>query len=127
MKPRSLLRFALWSSASALVPALFLVPVAAPRGDLVLLSGLVGWCLTAVAGVAGGLWVVSRHGAPGAAFIVAVGVCMMSRLVLFVAGPVLAASLGAEAVLACVVGLFAGYIPTQTVEVIWIARGKANA
>jgi hypothetical protein len=48
---------------------------------------------------------------------------MMSRLVLFVAGPLVAAPLGVDAVLACIVGLFAGYIPTQTVEVIWIARG----
>jgi hypothetical protein len=113
----------LWSGASALVPAVALLPVAAYRGRLVLLSGLVGWCLTALAGVAGGLWVVSRHGTPGAAFLVALGVCMMSRLVLFVAGPLVAAPLGVDAVLACIVGLFAGYIPTQTVEVIWIARG----
>jgi len=117
----------MFSLGSALIPAVLLLPVAAPRGGLVLVAGLAGWLATALAGVAGGLWVVTAHGTRGAGFLVAVGVCMMSRLVLFVAGPFAAASLGVEAALGCVVGLFAGYIPTQTVEVIWIARGKARA
>ncbi len=127
MKDLTTSRFLLISVSSALIAAVLLLPVAVPHGGLVLVSGLAGWLATALAGVAGGAWVVSVHGKPGVGFLVALGVCMMSRLVLFVAGPFAAASLGVEAALACVVGLFAGYIPTQTIEVIWIARPKAKA
>lgn len=122
MKQRAALRFALWSGASGLIVALALIPLALARGQLVVQSGLVGWLLTSVAGVGGGAWVISRHGRPGVGFVAALGVCMLARLILFVAGPFAAAPLGAEAVGACVVGLFAGYLPAQATEVIWLAR-----
>ena len=126
MRQRTALRFALWSGASALIAALLLVPVAATWGTAVVGWSLLGWLVTAVAGVAGGAWIVSKHGSKGSGFLVALGVCMLARLILFVAGPFAAAPRGVEATLACVVGLFAGYLPTQATEVIWIARKTAR-
>ena len=128
MRQRTAMRFVLWSSASALVAALLVVPLAAaiwgwPGAGW----SLLGWLVTAVAGVAGGSWLLSRHGTHGAGFLVAVGVCMLARLVLFVAGPFAVAPRVMEAALACLVGLFAGYVPTQATEVIWIARKTARA
>jgi hypothetical protein len=120
------LRFALWSGVSALIAALLLVPLAASWGGSVVRWSLLGWLVTAVAGVAGGIWLISQHGTRGSGFLVALGVCMLARLILFVVGPIVAAPRGMEAALACVVGLFAGYVPTQATEVIWIARHRAN-
>jgi hypothetical protein len=122
------MRFVLWSGASALGAALIAVPLAAVAwGWPAARWSLLGWLLTALAGVAGGLWLATRHGTRGTGFLVAVGVCMLARLILFVAGPIAVAPRGVEAALACVVGLFAGYVPTQAAEVIWIARRTARA
>jgi hypothetical protein len=127
MKRRDVLRFALWSGVSGLIVALLLTPLALGRGTLAVQWGLVGWFLTTLAGVGGGAWVVSQHGRSGVGFVLALGVCMLSRLILFVAGPFAAAPLGTEAVWACVVGLFAGYLPAQATEVIWFARSTIRA
>jgi hypothetical protein len=127
MKRRDVLRFALWSGGSGLIVALLLMPLALGRGELAVQWGLLGWLLTTVAGVGGGVWVVAQHGGSGVGFLLALGVCMLTRLILFVAGPFAAASLGAEAVWACVVGLFAGYLPAQATELIWFARSTSRA
>jgi hypothetical protein len=121
------MRFALWSGASALTGLLLLLPVALPRDGVVLGWGLTGWLLTAAFGVAGGAWAVSRHGRPGNGFLMALGVCMLARLFLFVAGPLAASPLGMEAVWALLAGLFAGYLPSQAAEVIWFARATQRA
>ena len=52
MRERTVLRFALWSGASALIAALLLLPVAASWGGTVVRWSLLGWLVTAVAGVA---------------------------------------------------------------------------
>jgi hypothetical protein len=127
VKQRAALRFAAWSGASALIVALALVPLALSRGDVVVRWGLIGWLVTAAAGVGGGAWLISKHGTPGPGFLVALGVCMLARLILFVAGPLAASPLGTEAVWACVIGLFAGYLPAQATEVIWFARATARS
>jgi hypothetical protein len=104
-----------------------LLPVAASWGGTVVRWSLLGWLLTTLAGGAGGAWLISQHGTPGKGFLVAWGVCMLSRLILFVAGPLTLAPRGMDVALACLVGLFAGYVPTQTVEVVWFARKTARA
>jgi hypothetical protein len=124
---RTALRFARWSGASALIAALLLVPVAALWGGAAVRWSLLGWLVTALAGVAGGTWLVSKHGARGQGFLIALGVCMLARLILFVAAPFAVAPHGAEAAVACIGGLFAGYLPTQATEIIWIARRTARA
>jgi hypothetical protein len=121
------LRFALWSAASVLIVALLMVPLALSQEEVVVRSGLIGWMLTAAAGVGGGAWAVSKHGTPGSGFLVALGVCMLARLILFVAGPLAAAPLGMKAVWACVAGLFAGYLPAQATEVIWFAKATSKS
>lgn len=121
------MRFARWSGASALIAALLMVPLAASWGGTVVRWSLLGWLVTALAGVAGGTWLISKHGTRGPGFLVALGVCMLARLILFVAAPFAVAQHGAEAAVACIVGLFAGYLPTQATEVIWIARSTARA
>jgi len=126
MKRRDVLRFALWSGASGLIVALLLVPLALGQGEMAVQWGLLGWLLTMLAGVGGGAWAVSQHGRSGVGFLLALGVCMLARLIIFVAGPFVAAPLGTEAVWACVVGLFAGYLPAQATEMIWFARSTAR-
>jgi hypothetical protein len=122
------MRFALWSGASAVAGALVALPLAgATWGWPGVHWSLLGWLVTTLAGVAGGIWLLTRHGSHGSGFLVAVGVCMLARLIVFVAGPLAVASRGRGAALACVVGLFAGYVPTQATEVIWIARKTARA
>jgi hypothetical protein len=121
------MRFARWSGASAMIAALLLVPLAASWGGPVVRWSLLGWLVTTLFGVAGGTWLVSKHGTRGPGFLVALGVCMLARLIVFVAAPFAVASHGAEAAVACIVGLFAGYLPTQATEVIWIARSTARA
>jgi len=127
VKERTALRYALWSGASALTVALLLTPVAWSRGAQVVGWGLFGWLLTSLAGVFGGMWIVAKHGRRGRGFLVALGVCMLARLVLFVAGPLAVATRGTDVMLACLAGLFAGYLPTQATEIVWFARKAARA
>ena len=81
-----------------------------------------GWLLAALATVGGGLWLIARHGRPGNGFLAALATSIGVRLVLFLAWPLAAAADGPRAVTAAVVGLFAGYVPAQAVEVLWFAR-----
>jgi len=120
-------RYALASGAGALVAGLVVLFVAAPRGQVTLAAGLAAWLVTSLAGVAGGAWLVFRHGRPDSGFPLALAACMGLRLILFVAGPLAAAPLGSEAVWAVLGGLFAGYLPPQATEVLWFARGGASA
>lgn len=127
MTERGPLHFAVWSGASTLAVGVLLVAAAAWRGDVAVRWSLLGWILTTVAGVGGGAWIVSRHGTRGAGFLGALVVCMIARVIFFVAGPFAAAPVGAEAVGAVLVGLFAGYVPAQAVEIIWFAKNTPGS
>ena len=98
-----------------------------PGGGLVAVGwGLTGWAITAWIGVVGGVWLVARHGEPGPAFLIAMGTCMLSRLLLAVVGAVLAATLGgAGAVYPYVAELAAGFLPVQILETGWFMRRAA--
>ena len=74
-----------------LAVALLLAPLALSQSEATVQWGLGGWLLTTIAGVGGGAWLVSRHGRPGTSFLLALAVCILLRLILFIAGPVAAA------------------------------------
>jgi hypothetical protein len=114
--------FALRSGASELLAGVALLAWAASRGAPAPGWALGGWLLTALAGVGGGLWLIARHGRTGNGFLAALATCIVLRLVLFLVWPLAASADGPQAVTAAVAGLFAGYLPAQTIEVLWFAR-----
>jgi len=115
-------RFVAWSGATALAAGLVLLPFLAPRGSQILLSGLLGWLAMSVVGVAGGWWLVARHGSAAAAFLRAMGICMLARLVVAAAGAFGARAVGAAPAYAYLAGLAAGYLPVQALEMVWFLR-----
>jgi len=108
---RASLRFARSAAALALVAGL------ATCGGLVLLRGAgLAWC------VAGGSWMAAGHGRAGATFVLALGVCILARLVALTVGVLLVMRRDPEAFWPFVVGFAAGYGPIQVFESIWFAR-----
>lgn len=106
----------------ALAAALALLAFAVPRGGPAVGWSLIGWLIMTLAGSLGGAWTVSQHGRPGSGFLVAVGICMLSRLVLGAAGVAAAAGAGTAAVWALLAGLAVTYVPLQVFEMIWFLR-----
>ena len=111
----------------ALSAGLLVGGVAASRGATALAWVLTGWGVMAVAGVAGGAWAVSRHGRPGAGFLVAVGACMLTRLFAGSAAAVAAASVGMQAVWALLAGAGVTYVVLQVFELSWFLRHPVGA
>jgi hypothetical protein len=116
------LRFAILGGAIVLASGFALLPQALSRGDDTLRWGALGWSIMAVTGLAGGVWMLRKHGGKGAGFLVALGTCMLARLFASVAGAAGAAMGGMEAVWPYVVGLAAGYLPLQLFELYWFIR-----
>lgn len=116
------MRYSLWSGSFATASALILLPFGLPRGTGAVLWGLLGWMATGVVGVAGGAFMVSRHGTSGPGFLMILGVCMLLRLLLSAVGAVAAVGEGMQAVWPYLIGLVAGFIPVQIVEIVWFLR-----
>jgi len=114
-------KFALLCGAVALGAASLALPLALGRGPSVLAWACGGWLAMAVVGTAGGAWLVASHGAP--TFLPALGVCILTRLVVLVSGAFLAASQGRTAVGAYLAGLLVGFAPTQVFEIVWFVNG----
>jgi hypothetical protein len=119
-------RYALVAGVVALAMALPLVAGSLRFGPVALRFALAGWAVTALAGIAGGAWLVARHGANGTAFFVALASGMLARLVLAAVGAGIAAMRGTEAVFAYAVGLLAGFLPLQVFEMVWFQRRTAS-
>jgi hypothetical protein len=119
-------RYALVAATVALATALPLVAGTARFGPVALRFALAGWALMALAAIAGGAWLVARHGLTGSAFFVALASCMLARLILAAVGAGIAAMRGTEAVFAYAVGLVAGYVPLQVFEMVWFQRRTAS-
>jgi hypothetical protein len=81
-----------------------------------------GWALMAVGHVAGGAWMVARHGSAGSAFLVAMGSSMFLRFTLAVAGAVAAWFAGESAAFAYVAGLGLGFVPLQVLDSVWFLK-----
>ena len=122
MKASGAVTFGLIGGAIALASAAALLPLAIAQGAMALQWGLSGWLVMAVTGIAGGTWMVHKHGRQGSGFIVALGTCMLARLFASAGGAFGAAMQGMEAVWAYVVGLGAGYLPLQLFEIWWFVR-----
>ena len=73
-------RFAAQSATIAVLVGLLLLPLALSRGAAVVRWGGAGWLVMTMVGVLGGAWIASRHGTTGPGFLVAFGVCMLTRL-----------------------------------------------
>ncbi len=113
------------SGAVALSAGLLLVGLSSARGPAAVAWAVVGWGVMALAGVAGGAWIVSRHGRPGSGFLVAVGACMLARLFAGAAAAVAAASAGMSAVWAFLAGAGVTYVALQVFELSWFLRHPA--
>jgi hypothetical protein len=101
--------------------------VAASSGAAAAAWTALGWSITAVAGVVGGAWVVSRHGRAGAGFFVALQACILARLGLSAIGAILVASRDPGAAWAYLAGLVAGFLPLQAFEILWFFRNARRA
>ncbi len=115
-------RYAVGSSVVSAVSGGILAALASLHSGAAVRWGLLGWLLMAVVGVAGGAWAVSHHGDPAPGFLVAVGTCMLLRLVFAAAGAVAASTVETEALYAFLIGLGAGYVPTQVFEMSWFLK-----
>jgi hypothetical protein len=120
-------RFALIGGAIVAAAGAALLPLAIARGTVALQWGLAGWLVMAITGLAGGIWLVWKHGKQGSGFLVALGTCMLARLFASAAGAFGAAMQGMEAVWPYLIGLVAGYIPLQLFEIWWFVRSARRA
>src|SRR5262245_51932028 len=121
-----------WSYArmSGLVAALALVALvlAAARGLVALVPwAVVGWLVPASVGIGGGAVLAARHGSAGPGFLIALVVCILSRLALAVGGALAATTGGGVAVRAFLIGLVVGFLPLQVFEVAWFYRGPRGS
>ena len=115
--------------AITLAVGLAVLPLALSRGSVALQWGVSGWLIMAVTGMAGGVWMILKHGKQGSGFLVALGTCMLARLFASAAGAFGAMQQGMEAVWPYIVGLCAGYLPLQLYELWWFvssARRKVD-
>ena len=115
-------RYAAWSTAIAGIVGLTLLPVASSYGRVAVQWSIAGWLVTTAIGVAGGSWIVARHGSAGPGFLIAFGVCMLARLAALGVGATVAATRGSGAVGAYLAGLLIGYLPPQAWEMVWLLR-----
>jgi hypothetical protein len=120
-------RYALGSTAAAAIAAVALLLAFSPQGRAAVGWGLLGWSIMALIGVAGGTWQAKLHGSQGTGFLVALGTCILARLVGAAAGAAAAATLGMGAVWPYLAGLGAGYVPLQLFEVGWFLRQSRGA
>ena len=120
-------RYAIWSGAVTLAAALLILAFAAAEGWAPARWSLLGWAIMAVTGVGGGAWVVRRHGDPGPGFLLALGTCMLARLIASALGAATAAVYGMEAVWPYLAGLVATFLPLQIFEMSWFLRQTRRA
>jgi hypothetical protein len=113
--------------AITLAVGLAVLPLAISRGAAAVQWGVSGWLIMATTGMAGGVWLVFKHGKQGSGFLVALGTCMLARLFASAAGAFGAAQQGMEAVWPYIVGLCTGYLPLQLFELWWFVRSARRA
>ena len=115
-------RYAVWSGAIAAGAGLALLPFALSGGVSAFGWAVLGWLVMVVPGVAGGSWLAAVHGKLGSAFLVAMGACILARLIASAAGAAAAAMHGMGVVWPYLTGLGVGFLPLQVFEVGWFYR-----
>jgi len=100
------LRHAARSAAAAVVVALLLLALARYLGWPVPGWTVVGWALASTLGA---------HGS-----------CILARSLTFAGGTAWAFSQSMEGALAFLIGVAAGYVPTQILEMVWFASQTRN-
>jgi len=115
-------RFAVWAAGLALAAGLAIAILGGGRGATAAGWAVAGWLPMAVIGVAGGMWLNHKHGKPGAGFLIALGTCMLARLIVAAGGVIVALSRQPDLFWPYLAGLGAGYLPLQVFESVWFAR-----
>lgn len=116
------LRHAGWAGLAALVAAALVLGLARFWRWPLSAWGLLGWLLATGLGMICGARLVTLHGRPGSAFLIAHGSCILARLFAFAGGTAWAASHSKEEAWAFLVGVAAAYLPIQILELVWFAR-----
>ena len=98
------------------------------RGETVIGWSLLGWTVMSVTGVIGGSWLAAVHGRTGSSFLAALVMTMLARLVAAGAGAFAASTVGYQAAWPYIIGLGAGYLPSQVFEARWflVSRAESN-
>lgn len=115
-------RYAMWAALTAVASAAALLPLGLALGSRGRLWLFGGWSAMALLGLAGGYWMTVVHGRAGADFLVALGTCMLARLVVAAVGAFIAAGAGMSAVWPYLAGLAVGFVSMQLLEVGWFLR-----
>lgn len=114
------LGFALVALSLSGVAAGAMLALAVPDDAIAVRWAVTGWGLMAIVGLGGGLGLLRFHGRPAHGFVVVIGASLLARLGLAALGAWGAASAGAHAIVPYLIGLAAGYLPLQVLEVGWI-------
>jgi len=103
------------------------VSIAWLAGEGGLAWAVAGWGSAAAIGVAGGSWLVARHGDPSWGFVVALLAGMLARLLAFGTGAALAARAGGAQLWAFVGGFAATFVALQVWEGVFLHRAGSGA
>ena len=126
MKKRSATVFVLGSTTAALAGGAALLAWTSRDGVLPAVWVVGGFLAMALAGVAGGAWLVREHGRAGSRFVAVLQAGMLVRLVLAATVAMGAANAGGSAMVASMAGLAAGFLPVMVFEMLWFARSREN-
>lgn len=80
---------------------------------------MLGWALPSALGLMGGVWLAALHGSAGHAFLVALGVGLLSRLLVLTLAAAGAALAGGAAIVSYGLGLGVGFLSMLTYEAVW--------
>lgn len=122
MNRRTAWSYARWSTLVSLLACLALGFVSWGGGPRFVPWCVAGWLVPTVTGIAGGAVLAGLHGSAGPGFLIALQVCILSRLALSAGGAWAATVGGGVAVRAFLIGLVVGFLPLQVFEIAWFYR-----
>jgi len=112
--------YLLFSTGLALGVGLLAILLFAANGPETLLFCALGWAPISLVGVFGGALAVRLHGTAGPAFPLTLLTCILLRLIFGLGGLFLATR--SEQVTPYLTALFATFIATQALEMVWFYR-----
>lgn len=127
MSAGSTARFARSAVRLCLAAGAVVVSIAWLVGEGGLAWAVAGWGSAAAIGVAGGSWLVARHGDSSWSFVVALLAGMLARLLAFGTGAALAAGAGAPQLWAFVGGFAVSFVALQVWEGVFLHRATRGS
>lgn len=115
-------RFALYGSGVALAAGVSWLMGSTAAGVSRPGWGIAGWAASTVPGVAGGVWMASRLGRPGAGFVAALGLTMAARAIAVGGGLIGALRVGDGATGSFLGGFATCFLPWIVFEIVWFVR-----